>query len=157
MPITYYTEANSSQRKVSMKTKKVLLAGVSIATILMSGIYSSVRAGYSDSDAVYRGGICTEQLFLNGSGVTIDSKGNMNGVSVIVAPGKTPEEATASLKNKKVGVSSISAVIKAGGTIVASPTANNPYHASLSGITPAKAESLFKPSVIPNPSQQCSK
>jgi hypothetical protein len=140
-----------------MKTKQILFSGISIVSILMSGIYSPVKAGYSDSDAVYRGGICTEQIFLNGTGVIIDSKGNMNGVSVNVAPGKTPEEATASLKNKKVGVSSVGAVTKAGGAIVASPTANNPYHATLSGITAAKAESLFKPSVIPNPSQQCTK
>lgn len=140
-----------------MNIKSFLLAGFSAASILSSGVFSAAIAGYADTDAVYRGGICTEDLFKNGSGVTIDAKGNMVGVSVNIAPGKTAEEATASLRNKKVGVSSVGVIQKAGGTLTASGNSANPYHATLSGITPAKAESIFKSSVIPNPSQQCSK
>ena len=136
--------------------KALLLVGLT-ASIFFSSLSSPAKAGYADTDSVYRGGICTEDLFRNGSGVTIDAKGNMTGVSVNVAPGQTAEVATGNLRNKKVGVSTVSAIKKAGGTIVASPTTNNSYHALLSGITPATAESLFKPSVIPNPSQQCSK
>jgi hypothetical protein len=143
---------------VKINSNRVLLViGLSVTSMLFSGLSSPAKAGYVDTDSVYRGGICTEELFRNGSGVTIDSKGNMTGVSVNVAPGKTAEEATASLRNKKVGVSTVGAVKKAGGTVVASPTTNNAYHALMSGITPATAESLFKPSVIPNPSQQCGK
>lgn len=154
----YGTPTKSTNHKaVKMNLKNSLLGAFSTVTVLSSGIFSPAIAAYTDTDAVYRGGICTEDLFKNGSGVTIDAKGNMVGVSVNIAPGKTAEEATTSLRNKKVGVSSVGVIQKAGGTLTASATKTNPYHATLSGITPAKAESIFKPSVIPNPSQQCSK
>ncbi len=111
---------------------------------------ASALAAYSSTDKVFRGGMCTAALFASGSGVTVNSSGKLSGVSVNVAPGQTDAVATASIRNGKVGVSTVGAVQRAGGTVVASPTATNPYHATLSGITPAVAESLFAPPV-PNP------
>jgi hypothetical protein len=111
---------------------------------------SAVFAAYASTDKVFRGGLCTATSFSSGSGVTLDAQGKLKGVSVNVAPGKTDAVATADILNGRVGVSTIGAIAKAGGTVVASPSAGKPYHALLSGITPAVAESLFSPPV-PNP------
>jgi hypothetical protein len=40
----------------------------------------------------------------------------------------------------------------AGGSATHSPTAANPYHTAVEGITPAQGEKLFKPNVTRNPS-----
>ena len=80
----------------------------------------------------------------------------MQGVSVNVAPGKSAAVATANFPNKRVGTSTVGAITKAGGTVVASPTKTNPYHADLSGITPALAASLFQPNVALKPTE-CAK
>lgn len=51
----------------------------------------------------------------------------------------------------KVGVTTVGNVRVAGGDVVASPTRNNPNHATLSGITAEQAEALMTPTVR-NPS-----
>jgi hypothetical protein len=130
--------------------RKIIFALVAMAMLSSNG----ALAAFSGSDKVFRGGTCTATLFQNGSGVTLDANGKLKGVSVNVAPGKTDAEATAGFPQGKVGVSTIAAITKAGGTVVASPTTSNPYHATLSGISPAVAESLFTPTV-PNPSKKC--
>jgi RHS repeat-associated protein len=99
---------------------------------------------------VVRGGISTAQMFQNGSGVTIDANGNLQGVSVQTFPNTSVQELSQQLPQRQIGVSSIAAINSMNGTIVPDPTANNPYHAIMGGITPETAERLFTPT-IPNP------
>ncbi|MGH8235610.1 MAG: hypothetical protein ACREXP_01160 [Steroidobacteraceae bacterium] len=106
----------------------------------------------SDSALVCRGGLCTADRFAKGSGVTVDASGNLQNVSVQSAAGKTVEQLTIGVKNPKVGVTTVGDVRRAGGDVVPSPNPGNPYHCTLCGIAPQKAEELFTP-VIPNPNR----
>lgn len=63
------------------------------------------------------------------------------------APDKTLAELTATIPNKKVGVSTVGAVRIAGGDIMPRPTLDNPFHCELHGVSPEKAEELFTPTV----------
>jgi hypothetical protein len=119
-------------------------------TIIAISTASSAMAAYSSADKVYRSGTCTAAFFASGSGVTIGTDGKMSGVSVAVAPGQTDATVGAYYPNKKMGYTTYGAIVSAGGKVVASPT-SNPYHATLSGITPAVAEGLFKVIANPNP------
>ncbi|MBL0320049.1 MAG: hypothetical protein IPP74_12300 [Alphaproteobacteria bacterium] len=96
---------------------------------------------------VCRGGRCTEDTFINGSGVSVDEYGNLHGVSVNSSPGKSLAELSETIPHKQVGVTSVGKIKEAGGTIVLSPTKNNPNHATLSGISPKAAESLMTPTI----------
>ena len=98
------------------------------------------------------GGECTADRFSNGSGVTIDQNGNLQGVSVNSAPGIGLQELTSTIPNKQVGVTTVGEINAAGGTVTPSPTPNNPYHCTLCGITPQQADELFRPTV-PNPNR----
>ena len=106
-----------------------------------------VRGRLPDSAIVCRGGSCTAERFSSGSGVTMDSAGKLDGVSVNSAPGKTLEELTEGIPHNKVGVTTVGDVRRAGGDVVASPTRNNPNHTTLSGVTADKAEELMTPTV----------
>jgi RHS repeat-associated protein len=110
---------------------------------------SAIR-GLEDGALVCRGGICTADRFANGTGVVLDSAGNLNGVSVNSAAETSLEELTKAIPNKKIGVTTVGDVRRAGGDVVPSPTDANIYHCTLCGITPQKAEELFTP-VVPNP------
>jgi hypothetical protein len=130
-----------------------------IALCLVSGVTTffmgsgAAHAAYADGDKVYRGGQCGAGNFTAGTGVTTDASGKLLNVSVFVAPGQTDAVATATVKNGKIGVSTIGKIKAAGGTVVASPNATSQYHATLSGITAATAESLFATALIPNPNK----
>ncbi|MFC4160388.1 RHS repeat domain-containing protein [Chitinimonas lacunae] len=100
-----------------------------------------------DDALVCRGGTCTAEKFSGGSGVTLDSHGNLQGVSVNSGVGKTVEDLTVGIPNKQVGVTTVGKVREAGGNVIPSPTPNNPHHCTLCGITPAKAESLMTPTI----------
>ena len=71
----------------------------------------------------------------------------MNGVSVNSGAGKSLGDLTVGIPNKQVGVTTVGDVRAAGGNVVPSPTANNPNHCTMCGITPQKAESLMTPTV----------
>jgi RHS repeat-associated protein len=105
-----------------------------------------------DDALVVRGGQNQPQNFTNGTGVTLDTNGNLQGVSVNSAPGATVEQPSQGIPNGQVGVSTVGAVRDAGGDVTPSPTAGNPNHCTLCGITPQKANELFTPT-IPNPSK----
>ncbi|MGN0402067.1 MAG: RHS repeat-associated core domain-containing protein [Acetatifactor sp.] len=109
--------------------------------------------GLDDDAAVVRGGTCRAEQFTNGSGVTTGSDGKLNGVSVSSGNGLTIEELSAGDPHGKVGVTTVGAIRDIGGDVVPSPSSNNPYHCTLSGITAEQAESLFTP-VIQNPSKK---
>lgn len=104
----------------------------------------------SDDALVCRGGTCTSDRFKEGSGVTIDENGNLQGVSVNSANGKSVDELTNGIPNGQVGVTTVGDVRDAGGNVVPSPTSGNPDHATLNGITPQQAQDIFTPT-IPNP------
>ncbi|WWT62938.1 RHS repeat-associated core domain-containing protein [Burkholderia pyrrocinia] len=104
-----------------------------------------------DAAIVCRGGSCTAEKFRQGSGVTVGTGGKLDGVSVNSAMGKSLDELTSGIPHGKVGVTTVGDVRAAGGNVVASPTYNNPNHATLSGITAELAESLMTPTVR-NPS-----
>ncbi len=107
--------------------------------------------GLPDDALVCRGGTCTADRFVNGSGVTVDSAGKLQGVSVQSGPGATLEQLTATVPNKQVGVTSVGNVRAAGGDVIPSARPGNPLHSTMSGITPQRAEELFTPTVQ-NPS-----
>jgi hypothetical protein len=119
--------------------------------LVAATLSSNALAAYTSADKVYRSGTCTAAFFATGTGVTIGADGKMSGVSTAVAPGQTDATVGAYYPNKKIGIATYGAIVKAGGTVVASPTSSNPYHTTLSGITPAVAESLFTVIVNPNP------
>lgn len=96
---------------------------------------------------VCRGGTCTADRFAKGSGVIIDANGKLTKVSVNSANGKSLAELTETIPNNQVGVTTVGDVRKAGGDVIPSPTKNNPYHATLEGITPQQAENLMTPTV----------
>jgi hypothetical protein len=122
------------------------------ASIVMAlSMTGSALAAYSSADKVYRAGTCTAKFFETGTGVVIGADGKMSNVSTAVAPGQTDATVGAYFPNKKMGVATYGAIVKAGGAVVASPTSANPYHSTLSGITPAVAEGLFTVIVNPNP------
>jgi RHS repeat-associated protein len=102
-----------------------------------------------DDAIVCRGGQCTEERFTGGSGVTTDSDGNIQGVSVGV--GGSVEEA-APQGYGQVGVTTVGDIRGAGGDVISSPTPGNPNHATLGGITAGQAQGLFTPT-IKNPNR----
>ena len=114
-----------------------------------------------DATFVVRGGQNLPANFAQGSGVIVDEGGHIAGVSINAAPGVSVQELTApnphtgypGLPHKQVGVTTVGAIRAAGGDVVPSPTRTNPYHATLSGLTPEQASQLFRPT-IPNPNRR---
>jgi len=99
----------------------------------------------SDNAHVVRGGTNTAERFTNGSGVTTDSDGILDGVSVNSKDGLSVKQLSEGIPNKQIGITTAGKVRAAGGDVVPSPTKNNPNHATLSGITAEMAEQLFTP------------
>ena len=105
-----------------------------------------------DHALVCRGGTCTAGRFEGGKGVTTDGSGKLNGVSVNSAPGKSVKDLTTSIPNGQVGVTTVGGVRRAGGDVTRSPTASNPDHCTMCGLTAEQAEKMFTPTV-PNPNR----
>lgn len=101
---------------------------------------------FGDAALACRGGACTADRFANGSGVAADPMGKLSGVSVNVGEG-TLQELASTLRYKQVGVSTVGEVRAAGGVLIPKPTAFNPFHHELSGLTADKLEQLFTPTV----------
>ena len=105
-----------------------------------------------DAAFVVRGGQNLPANFVQGSGVMVDTGGNIEGVSVNAAPGVSVQELTApnphtgypGIPHNQVGVTTVGAIRAAGGDVAASPTRTNPYHATLSGLTLEQASQLFR-------------
>ncbi len=106
-----------------------------------------------DNALVVRGGQNLPVNFAQGSGVTVDESGKIQGVSVNAAAGISVQTLTApnpdtgypGLPYNQVGVTTVGAIRVAGGDVVPAPTRTNPYHATLCGLTPAQASQLFRP------------
>ncbi len=112
-----------------------------------------------DEACVVRGGQNLPAHFAQGSGVTVDAGGKIEGVSVNAAPDVSVQELTApnphtgypGIPHHQVGITTVGAIRAAGGDVVPAPTRTNPYHATLSGLTPEQASQLFRPT-MKNPS-----
>lgn len=107
-----------------------------------------------DDAIVVRGGQNLPDSFAQGSGVTVDSDGNLQGVSVNAAD--LPMEVLTApdantgyrgIPHNRVGVTTVGKIRALGGDVVPAPTRRNPNHAILSGLTPQRASSLFRPTV----------
>lgn len=114
-----------------------------------------------DDALVVRGGQNLPDNFANGSGVTEQADGKMQGVSVNAASGRSVDELTVAVPatgypgilNNQIGVTTVGAIRACGGDVVPSPTRTNPHHATLNGVTPAQASNLFRPTIA-NPSRR---
>lgn len=114
-----------------------------------------------DDALVVRGGQNLPENFANGSGVAIAADGKVHGVSVNAASGSSVDELTAPLTatgypgilNNQIGITTVGAIRAEGGDVMPSPTRTNPHHATLSGLTPQQASSLFRPTRA-NPSRR---
>ena len=107
----------------------------------------SDAARLADDALVVRGGSNTADRFANGSGVTTNADGTLNGVSVNSAPDATVSELSQGIPHNQVGVTTVGDVRAAGGDITPSPTPNNPNHCTMCGVTPQQAEDLFNPTI----------
>ncbi|KGQ20184.1 YD repeat protein [Lysobacter dokdonensis DS-58] len=133
--------------------------GADAAAILIPGVPGGaglgIRAGREaaerlpDAATVCRGGTCTAATFSNGTGVTLDSQGKLQNVSVTSSATGDVPVLSATIKHGKVGSTTVGDVRAAGGDVVPTPRAHNVDHCTLCGITAEQAEALFK--VAPNP------
>jgi hypothetical protein len=106
---------------------------------------SIARTVHGGEDAfVVRGGISTPESLLKGSGVTVESGGRLNGVSVNSAPGRSIEELSKGLPHAKIGVTTQASIERAGGRVVKAPSASNPYHCVVCGVSAKKLSKLLK-------------
>lgn len=98
-----------------------------------------------DDALVVRGGLNPVELLVVGSGVTVDENGNLWGVSVNSAAGKTVTELSAGLPNTKVCVTTAGAVRTVGGSIEPKPTLYNPDHCEINGLRAEVIHKLLMP------------
>ncbi|WP_143135386.1 hypothetical protein [Burkholderia ubonensis] len=90
--------------------------------------------------------------FENGSGVTQNLDGMLNGASVQSSNNGTVQTLSIPFKNGQVGVTTVADIEAAGGKIVYDGTSHNPNHATVSGLTARKLQGLFTPT-IKNPAK----
>jgi hypothetical protein len=117
-----------------------------------------------DDALVVRGGQNLPDSFAQGSGVTVDPGGQIQGVSVNAGVGLSvadltrpdPASGYPGIPHNQVGVTTVGAIRAAGGDVVLSPTRKNPHHALVSGLTPQQASQLFRPTTK-NPSRSSSR
>jgi hypothetical protein len=130
-----------------------MLADQFLAVVTFGASYYAEEAAttgvvrLADDTLVCRGGTCSAERFARGSGVTIDEAGRLRGVSVNSAPGATLNDLTTTIPNTQVGVTTVGEVRAAGGEVIPSGSAPNPYHCTMCGVTPQQAERLFTPTV----------
>ena len=114
----------------------------------LNGVVRSGRnapSGLSDDVILSRGGTKIPDRFAAGSGVSVDSSGNLSGVSV--NSGSTIEDATRGIPHNQVGVTTVGDVRAAGGSVVADPTPGNPSHCLISGCDALTLSDLFTPTI----------
>jgi len=96
-----------------------------------------------DETLVVRGGQCLIENFQKPG--EINAAGLLDGASVNSKAGVSLEELSRGIPNNQIGVTTVSKIEAAGGTVKATPSKQNPYHADLGGITAEKAHELFTP------------
>lgn len=105
-----------------------------------------IKTRYSlpDEALCVRGGTCTAQQFETGNHEPLQD-GKLTNISVNSASGKNLEELSKTIPNKQVGVTTVGQIRGAGGDVLMSGNAENPSHATLKGLTPQQAQTLFQP------------
>ncbi|SHL81454.1 RHS repeat-associated core domain-containing protein [Anaerocolumna jejuensis DSM 15929] len=104
-----------------------------------------------DIDIVVRGGQCSSASFINGSGVVQDALGKLSGISTQASSGAGLAELAQVYQHNQVGVATVGAIEKAGGTITLDGKLNSTNgtmmanHATVDGLTAQQAEDLFTP------------
>jgi hypothetical protein len=66
-------------------------------------------------------------------------------VQALTAP--NPHTGYPGIPHNQVGATTVGAIRAARGDVLPSPTRTNPYHATLSGLTPEQASQLFRPTM----------
>ena len=111
-----------------------------------------------DEALVVRGGQNLPANFVQGSGVNGRSGRKDSGgfsqccpwrIGLARADGTEPAYGVWGIPHNQVGVTTVGAIRAAGGDVALAPTRTNPYHATLSGLTPEQASQLFRPTVKP--------
>jgi hypothetical protein len=124
---------------------------VATAALMLKG--GGAKAGtLPDSALVVRGGVNTAAQYAKASGSQIEANGTVSGVSVNSAAGKSVEALSKTIPNGQVGVTTVGMIREAGGSVQPKPTANNPDHCHVCGLTPQQGEKLFTPTQS-NPSR----
>jgi hypothetical protein len=100
----------------------------------------------SDDSLVVRGGRNQPEDIRRGTGI---HPSGVVGVSVECAAGMTPEELSAALPHRRIGVTTVGAVRTAGGDVIRT-SGRSRHHATLTGLSPEQASRLLTPTV-PNP------
>lgn len=114
-----------------------------------------------DDALVVRGGQNLPDGFAQGSSVTIDEGGMVEGVSVNSGGGLSLADLTApnlqtgypGIPHNQVGVTTAGKIRACGGAVVPTPTRTNRNHATLRGLTPEQASELFRPTTA-NPNRR---
>ena len=75
----------------------------------------------------------------------------VTGISVECAAGLPVAELAATIPHRRIGITTVAAVRKAGGDVVRT-AGRSPYHATLTGLVPDQASRLLTPTV-PNPAR----
>ena len=118
--------------------------GVVGSTLLLSGDTPATQF-------VVRGGTCLACQFAGGSGVYTDATGNLQNISVQTFPATSIQQLSQRqwVPNNQIGVTTVQKLLGQGAAVIPTPTPNNPYHATLGGITAQQAQQSF--GVMPNP------
>ncbi|MDL2356696.1 MAG: flavoredoxin [Pseudomonadota bacterium] len=111
-------------------------------------LWLGANGALDDSAKVVRGGANTAEKFSSGSGVKTHADGTLSGVSVNCANHKSIKELAQRIPNRHVGATTVGKIRNAGGDVIRKPSASNPDHCELHGITAKKAEELFTPTQI---------
>ncbi len=98
--------------------------------------------GLPDSTVVCRAGTCGADNFAKPGEV---KNGLLDGSSVTVGKGIDIKKLTKYFKHNQFGQTTLDKIRALGGDVIPTPSAKNPYHADLNGITPKQAEKLFTP------------
>ena len=77
---------------------------------------------------------------------------SVTGVSVECAAGVSVAELAAAIPHSQIGVTTVGAVRQMSGDVVRT-TGRSPYHATVTGLTPAQISGLLTPT-IPNPTRE---
>ena len=142
-----FTWRANSANDVVVGSPLAVEAGAEEVTAAMEGEVDALI----EETFVVRGGQCLIENFQKSS--EINAADLLEGVSVNSKAGVSIEELSRGIPNGQIGVTTVSKIEAAGGTVKPTPSRNNPYHGDLGGITAEKAHELFTPT-RKNPSKQ---
>lgn len=99
-----------------------------------------------DEALVCRGGVCGPSDFARGATPPTSSVTTpLNGVSASSGANQPLTTLSRTYRNRQVGHTTVGDVRRAGGSVVPTPTPENPYHVDVDGLTGQQASILFTP------------